>query len=71
MHARMSMWTIDTEREGLRWSASIAELPSIVAYGATKVQAIIRVRQLADEAMLGNRFGCGYDDPGDDDEVWS
>ena len=47
---------IETEREDDgRWIADIPDLPGVMVYGATKREAIARVRALAREVLKERR----------------
>lgn len=57
------MLTIEIERESDgRWIAEIADLPGVLAYGASKKEAIERVQTLA-LRVLADRLEHGEDIP--------
>ena len=59
--------TIDIEREADgRWIAEVAELPGVLAYGASAVEAKARAQALA-LRVIADRLENGEADPGSAD----
>lgn len=57
--------TIDTEREAPgRWIAEVLELSGVMTYGATKAEAVRKVKTLA-RRVLAERIRNGEPIPGD------
>lgn len=56
-------FTIDTEQEGDgRWIAEVIDLPGVLAYGATRAEAIERVQALS-LRVLADRLDHGEQIP--------
>jgi predicted RNase H-like HicB family nuclease len=61
--------TIEVEREADgRWLGEVPELPGVLAYGATREEAITRARELA-LRVLADRQERGEPVPGIDDAI--
>ncbi len=60
---RMSDFTIDVEREeDGRWIGEVSELPGVLAYGASRDEAVARAKALAFR-VLADRLEHGEDIP--------
>jgi len=59
----MSDFTVDVERESDgRWIGEVPELPGVLAYGASKEEAVARAKALAFR-VLADRLEHGEDIP--------